>query len=273
MKSVTVVYSPLCVHNGAFLGQLKEWLDGKDIEIHAVPFNRITTQEMEWYRSAELLDKNDFFKKSVFFDVFFEGKLIDTVPPKKKKIEKELEVQIQEEERTESDKSAKEISISAFRDLLFSDQIEWLQIDKTTFYNEMKLCIENYLYGNPPQRFHQHCVKMKEKVFAEVFTKEDIGGVFAGWQGKAIRLLEVFPREIIKKYGYLAGSQGKDKDYLTVRCFEVGFGVPRKEMIDELMFHLEASYPQFHCHLLEGVGMSEAIVVMEKMIHERGSEM
>jgi len=297
MKSVTVVYSPLCVHNGAFLGQLKEWLNGKDIEIHAVPFNRITTREMEWYRSAELLDKNDLFKKSVFFDVFFEGKLIDTVPLKKKKIEKELEVQIQEKERAESDKSAKEISISEFRDLLFSDQIEWVQIDRTTFHDEMKLCIENYPYGNPPERFHQYCIKMKEKVFAEVFTKEDIAGIFARWQGEVIGLLEVFPREIIRQNGYLAGSQGKDKDYLTVGCFEVGFGVPRKEMIDELMFHLEASYPQFHRHLLEGVGMFEwnigftpywvydkygfhrtetiieAIVVMEKMIHERGSEM
>lgn len=291
MKSVTAVYSPLCSRNGEFLGLLEEWLNGKDIKIYKIPFDKITAREKEWYKSAGLANRNGRFKKSVFIDVFFEGNLIDSVPLKKEKIEKGLNIHIQAVEDKVKELLQK-ISATEFRDLLFQNQVEWQQIDETSYCDEMRLCIETYPYGNPPRRFHQRCMNMKKKVFAEVFTKEDIAGVFAKWQGKVIGLLEVFPREIIKKYGYLTGSHQKDTDYLTVGCFEVGYGIPRKEMIDELMVHLEAFYPKFRRHILEGVGtfewntgftpywiydkygfhrrevINETTVIMEKMIHQ-----
>ncbi|MCI2425073.1 hypothetical protein LM599_03530 [Candidatus Acetothermia bacterium] len=46
-------------------------------------------------------------------------------------------------------------------------------------------------------------------------------------------------------------TNGQAGKYLTVGCLEVGYGIPRKEMIDELMFHLELFYPDFQRHILE----------------------
>ena len=53
------------------------------------------------------------------------------------------------------------------------------------------------------------------------------------------------------------GTNGNDLDYLTVGCLEIGYGIPRTLMLDELMFHLEAAYPKFSRPLLEGIGRLE----------------
>jgi len=97
MKSVVAVYSPLCEQNGTFLSQLEEWLDSTGVELCEIPFDEITDREKEWYTSCGLL-KNGRFTKSVLIDVFFEGKLIDSVPVKKENIEKGLHIGIQEVE-------------------------------------------------------------------------------------------------------------------------------------------------------------------------------
>jgi len=292
MESITVIYSPLCEANGAFLGRLEEWLEDKNIEIVAIPFDAITAREKGWYQSAGLVDSHGRFKRSVFIDLFFEGRLIDSVPLRKEKIERALNIRIEQREDEDPEEPGKEISIAEFRSLILGNEVEWFQINRSTYRDEMRMCLENYPYGNPSQRFHQRCLQLKENVFDEVFTKEHIAGVFAKWQGQVIGLLEVFPKEIIKRYGYLAGRRGEDEDYLTIGCLEVGYGIPRKEMIDELMFHLELSYPDFRRHILEGVGtfewssgfrpywvydkygfhrsdaIDEQTVIMEKLIHE-----
>jgi len=186
----------------------------------------------------------------------------------------------------------KELSVTEFRDLMCKGELKWVPTTKDNFRDEMRLCIETYPYGSPLKRFHRRCIALKERVFAEVFTKECIAGVFAQWESKVVGFIEVFPREIIKKYGYLTGCCGNDKDYLTVGCLEVGYGIPRKEMIDELLYQLEQVYLQFNRHLLDGVGtfelntgftpywvydkygfhrsetVGEGTVIMEKNIHE-----
>ncbi len=43
MKSLVVIYSPLCEYNGAFLGQLEEWFSNIDLEIITIPFDKPTT--------------------------------------------------------------------------------------------------------------------------------------------------------------------------------------------------------------------------------------
>lgn len=290
MKSVVAVYSPLCEQNGTFLSQLEEWLDGKDVELVEVPFDEITDREKEWYKSCGIL-RDGRFRESVFIDVFFEGNLIDSVPLKKENIEKGLHIDIHGFEE-EFIKSGEDMSVPAFRELICRRDLKWVLINEDTFKDEMRLCIENYPYGSPPERFHGRCIALKEEIFAEVFLKECIAGVFATWRRKVVGLIEVFPREIVKKYGFMAGSRGKDEDYLTVGCLEVGYGTPRKEMIDELLFQLEQVYPDFNRHLLEGVGefewntgftpywvydkygfhrsetIDEKTVIMEKNIHE-----
>ena len=74
---------------------------------------------------------------------------------------------------------------------------------------------------------------------------------------RVIGLLEVMPREILQKYGYMTGTAGNSDSYLTIGCYEVGYGVPRVEMLDALMENLEKVYPLFHRKYLEGIGIYE----------------
>jgi len=257
MKSIVVIYSPLCEYNGAFLGQLEEWFNNIDLEIITIPFDKLTTRELEWYKAAGVVI-GDRFVRSVFIDVFSEGLLIDSVPLSQRKIIQGLglEVEIGDGDATTSSEAI-QVNPTNFRKILCRNEVEWNLLNFTNYHDEMKLCLENYPFGNPANRFHQRCYQVKEKIFTEVFIKEHIAGVFATWQGKVIGLLEVFPREIIKQYGYLTGTNGNDLDYLTVGCLEIGYGIPRTLMLDELMFHLEAAYPKFSRPLLEGIGRLE----------------
>lgn len=251
---LVVVYSPLCARNGEFLGLLEEWLDGR-VPIRVIPFNEITDKERELYASAGLV-QDGRFKKSVFIHVFFEGELIDSVPLKKEAIEKGLNIKIQSDE-DHSTGPRELMSVTAFRELVCTKKIQWVPLNKDTYLDEMRLCLENYPYGNPADRFHNQCITIKERVFKEVFGIVDTAGVFAVWNNAVLGLIEVFPREIVRKYGYLTGSHGEDETYLTVGCFEVGYGIPRKEMIDELFFQLEGIYPTLCRRFIEGVGTFE----------------
>lgn len=39
MKTIDVVYSPICESTGAMIGKLKRWLEGTDIQINIIPFH------------------------------------------------------------------------------------------------------------------------------------------------------------------------------------------------------------------------------------------
>lgn len=74
----------------------------------------------------------------------------------------------------------------------------------------MSMCLTNYPFGNPPEQYHEGCTSLKAQVFSEVWKKEDIAGVFAVLDDRVIGLLEVMPREILHKYGYMTGSTGEE---------------------------------------------------------------
>lgn len=257
MKTIDVVYSPICEANGAFLGQLEEWLKDTDVKINYIPYDSLTLKKIEWYKAQKIMDKRGKLVSSVFIDVFYNGKLIDTVPLKKEKIANALNVNIKEDSKEKSTQGMETISIRQFRSEILKNEIEWIPITTASYQNEMTMCLQNYPYGNPPKRFHKRCTEIKEKVFLEVFEKENIAGIYAKYHDKVIGLLEVFPRQIIRKYGFLTGNKGNDEDYLTVGCYEVGFGIPRKEMIDELMFQLKDCYSKFKRKYIEGIGVFE----------------
>lgn len=257
MKTIDVIYSPICEANGAFIGQLEEWLEGTDIKINYVSYNNLTMKESAWYKAKGLISKDGKLTSSVFIDIFYNGTLIDSVPIKKEKIQDALGINKKEclQEKTAEDRGT--ISISQFRNAILKNEIKYIPITMLNYKDEMMMCLENYPYGNPPKRYHKRCVELKKKIFTEVLEKENIAGIYAKYQDKVIGLIEVFPREVIRKYGFLAGKKGKDEDYLTVGCYEVGFGVPRKEMIDELMFQLENYYSHFKRIYIEGIGVFE----------------
>ncbi|MCD2346779.1 hypothetical protein [Clostridium guangxiense] len=257
MKTIDVIYSPICEANGAFLEQLEEWLKGTDVKINYIPYDSLTSKEVGWYKAQGTIREKCKLVSSVFIDVFYNEKLIATVPLKKEKIEQALNIHIKEHEQESMSKTAQAISVSQFRAAILKGEIEWIPITIANYEDEMTMCLKNYPYGNPPKRFHKKCVEIKKKVFLEVLEKENIAGIYAKYQGKVIGLLEIFPREIMRKYGFLTGNKGDDEDYLTVGCYEVGFGIPRKEMIDELMFQLEKYYSKFIRTYLEGIGVFE----------------
>lgn len=258
MRTIDVVYSPICEANGAFLGYIEEWLQGTDVNINYISYDNLNSKETEWYKREGMINNEGKPISSIFIDVFYNGRLIDSVPLKRERIEEALHIDKKGKSVKKEPHDAKnKMDIKQFRDAIFKNEIEFIPITLSNYKDEMTMCIENYPYGNPPLKYHKRCIELKDKVFCEVFKKEDIAGIYAKYYGKVIGLIEVLPREIIRKYGFLTGSKGKDEDYLTVGCYEIGYGVPRKEMIDELMFHLEEHYLKFKRKHIEGIGVFE----------------
>ncbi len=244
MKRIEVVYSPLCEANGAFIGQLKEWLADKDVQVAVIPFDRA---------DKTLGTGRD---ENCFIDVFCNGIKIDSVPLRRERIYAALG--IKEEGDPEHADAGADARMSAedLRHLIACNKIEFLPITRENYLEELSMCLCNYPFGNPPSRFHTACIDMKSKVFEQVWETERLAGVYAKYAGKVIGLLEAMPRELLKKYGYMTGTHGKDADYLTVGCYEVGRGIPRTEMLDALMRGLVALLPRFSRQYIEGVGIS-----------------
>lgn len=257
MKEIDVIYSPICEANGAFLGQLEEWLEETDVSINYISYDNLGSRELEWYKSEGLMRENGKLRNSVFIDVFYNGMLIDQVPLKRERFENVFKIDKEKYKQEEKGKKASIMSVYELRSIIMESEIQWELITIENYLEEMKMCIENYPYGNPPRKFHNRCIDIKEKIFKEVFLRERVAGIYAKYQDKVIGLIEVFPREIMKKYGFLTGSYGDDDCYLTVGCLEVGYGIPRKEMIDELMFQLENKYSEFKRKRIEGIGVFE----------------
>lgn len=245
MKKIEVIYSPLCEACGAFIGQLREWLQGTDTEIVAVPFQELPVGK----RCAFPLNEN------CFLDVFYEGQKIDSVPLHREKIYTALGFTQSSVLEARAVDFQQPMDTDVFYQHLHKGDIRFSPITKANFLTEMTMCLQNYPFGNPPVQFHQDCIRIKSCIFSEVLEQEGIAGVYAEYDGKVAGLLEVFPREIVKKYGYMTGFSENDTEVLSVGCYEVGAGMPRVEMIDALMAQLEKLYPRFHRKKLEGVGI------------------
>ncbi|MFY9423020.1 MAG: hypothetical protein WAP91_08535 [Bacilli bacterium] len=186
--------------------------------------------------------------ENCFVDVFYKDRLIDTVPLSMKKIFSALGIDCIAEENTMSLILPKPIE---------QNEITWIPITQDTYLDEMTMCLKNYPYGNPPERFHPHCIQLKKQVFMKAWEKQKCAGLYAKYKDKVIGIIEVFPREILRENGFLTGSIGRDEDYLTVGCLEVGAGTPRIEIIDELMGRLLTLQYMFTRPRLEGIGVFE----------------
>ena len=246
MRTIEVVYSPICEATGAMIGKLKQWLDGTDFQISIFPFNDCPQRLKTKFEQGE----------NCFIDVFYNGERIDSVPLHQHKIYAALGIQKtalreNDEEMVLSPVITREQLAQAHE----SGEIHFYPINKNNYAEEMTMCLCNYPFGNPPNQFHENCMEIKAQVFSEVWAVEDIAGIYATYRGNVIGLLEVMPREILKKYGYMTGTTGDDSTYLSIGCYEIGYGIPRVDMIDLLMRKLELLFPLFHRKQLEGVGI------------------
>lgn len=256
MIKIEVVYSPICEASASFMGILQEWLEGKNVEIISSIFDCSSEYQKKLYESNGLA-VNGRMLETCFIDVFYKDRLIDSVPLSKRRIFLALGITDDNYIEDRFTIVPDNLSVDEFRKLVRNEEISWIPITKDTFMEEMDMCLHNYPLGNPPERFHSQCIKLKKHVFDQVWKEEVYAGIYAKYKDIVIGIIEVFPREIMKKYGFLTGSTGNDRDYLTVGCYEVGFGIPRKEMIDELMLHLELNQTCFSRKWLEGIGVYE----------------
>ena len=246
MEEIEVVYSPVCEATGAMIGMLKGWLDGLDIQIRIFPFDRCPQRLRNEYTKGE----------NCFIDVFYRGNRIDSVPLHRDKIYAALSIrQPFEPVKNENVLLSATVTGEELTGAFQSGALRFYPIDAQNYMEEMSMCLCNYPFGNPPKEFHGDCLAIKSRVFSEVWKVEDVAGIYAKYRGKVVGLLEVMPREILQKYGYMTGRAGKDRAYLSVGCFEVGYGIARVEMIDLLMGQLQTIFPLFHRRQIEGVGI------------------
>jgi hypothetical protein len=257
LKTVDIIYSPVCEYSAAFIRILSEWLENKNVTVNAVSYSdALKTKKDLLVRNGIIV--NDRLIESCFTEVFYKGLKIDSVPLDKEKIFSALGIVMdspyEENKASVIEKSKPE---KDSQNILVNKEIEWIPITKETAADEMSMCLKNYPFGNPAVRFHKQCREMKSIVFNEVWEKENCGGVYAKRGNEVVGLLEVFPREILKKHGFLTGVKGNDDEYLTVGCYEVGYRMPRTEIIDGLMCNLLMVHKLFKRNKLEGVGVFE----------------
>ena len=246
MRQIDVVYSPMCEATAAMVEKLRIWLEGIDIQINLIPYHQLPS------------DKKNLRKcENCFIDVYDRGRKIDTVPLHKQQLYAALQIERNAEDEEPVFSKWNGLTEEQFKNCLHKDEISFIPITKHNYLREMSMCLTNYPFGNPSEQYHQSCISLKSKVFSEIWQKEDIAGIFAVLNDRVIGLLEVIPREILQKYGYMTGTAGNSDSYLTIGCYEVGYGVPRVEMLDALMENLEKVYPLFHRKYLEGIGIYE----------------
>ena len=247
MKRIIAVYSPLCEATGAFLGQIKEWLEGTDVVIEECPYNR----------AVQIYPAMVSKKESCFIDIYYDGVCIDSVPLHRDRILAALGLEIHFNSSSMPEVSGKQFSEDEMKRFYADGKIKFIPITINTFEEELSMCLKHYPMGNPETKYHTRCKKIKNAVFDEVFQKETVAGIYAKMDDCVIGLLEVMPREIVKKYGFAYGNHESDQEVLTVACYEVAYGIPRLYMLDELMNHLLKISNQFHRAVLEGVGVCE----------------
>ncbi len=252
-ETLVAVYSPVCEANGAFLGLLSDWTREAGWELELIPFHRLTDRELAWYKEAGRLDDRGF-RQTVFIDVFLGGRIIDSVPLSRERVARALGLELSGED-VDVRPPVEEVTADSFLASFLEGRVRPVPITPETYRREMSMCLENYPFGSVDSRFHDCCRALKEPVFEDTFRTQEMAGVFLEQVGgPVVGLLEVHPREVLRKYGFAAGRESSDEDCLTVGCYEVGRGFPRAEVIDRLMASLLKLGDRLGRPRLEGVG-------------------
>lgn len=247
-RCIEVVYSPVCEATGAMIGRLKRYLMETDTKIQLFSFENCPERLKSKYKSGE----------NCFIDVFYNGDRIDTVPLHQEKIYKALGITLPIEQKLLDEEPYRtKLTRAELKAAVSSGEVTFLPITCNSFLDEMSMCLNNYPFGNPEKEFHNTCIQIKKRVFEEVWSMEEVAGIYAKYKENVIGLLEVMPREILKKYGYMTGTSGDDCEYMSVGCYEVGYGIPRVDMIGLLMEQLQFVFSLFHRRYIEGVGICD----------------
>ncbi len=101
---------------------------------------------------------------------------------------------------------------------------------------------------------------MKERWYRQATGRVEPFGVLVMEVDRPIGLAEYMPRPLALRAGYVTGTWGDDREVLTLTCLEVGWGMPRLQVLEftmqRLLEQLESD-PQ-------GFRYLEAMAVYEK---------
>lgn len=104
---------------------------------------------------------------------------------------------------------------------------------------EIDLCLKFHPSGKVPNpKSAEKGRELKRRFLERVLEKVKPAGFIALNEDKPVGLLELMPREYARRNGYITGSQGADKDLLTIVCLEVSLGEDRKKVMNLLVSHL-----------------------------------
>lgn len=249
--SMEIVYSPACAFNGAFLGMLREMASRHRVDVLEVPFPEVTGALRSWYEEAGILDELGL-RRTVFLDVFVDGELVDSVPPDLRVIARALGIETADPPALAA-APVEEHAIDVSQELN-EGRILAATISGETCLQEMTLCVDRHPGGPVPRRFRDQCLRMKRPVFAEALEKQQIAGLFLERDGEVLGLIEVLPRETLRRYGFMTGREGNDTSHATIGCYEVACGMPRQQVLDALMSSLLDLTHLLDRPHLEGIG-------------------
>lgn len=256
MKKIEVLYSSVFESNVFFIEKLYKWLKNYNIEISIIPYNDFSIAQAKLYRNNDIIINNRMVE-SCLVDIFYEGKIIDSVPFERNKIYSALNIEytgIDNEINKYTEYNKNILTENELRNNIINNNIEWIPIMKDTIDEEMTINVFQHEYDDGCKKIKDKCYERKKKIFDEIWEKEECAGIYAKYNDNVIGILEVIPREIIKKYGSMTGVIGDNSEYLTCGCYEVVNGIPRIVLIDELMRQLENIYDMFSRKYIEGIG-------------------
>jgi hypothetical protein len=117
--------------------------------------------------------------------------------------------------------------------------IEIIPLTEETMDPEIDLCLKFHPSGYivPKDDAIQGRIA-KRKFLKKVFKKVRPAGFIAIEHDKPLALLELMPREIAARNGYITGSNDNKEDILTIVCLEVTSDQNRKQVMELMVTHL-----------------------------------
>jgi hypothetical protein len=117
--------------------------------------------------------------------------------------------------------------------------IEIIPLTEKTMELEIDLCLKFHPSGyKVPEDDAIQGRDAKKKFLKKVFEEVIPAGFIAIENGKPLALLELVPRKIAARNGYITGLKDIDEDTLTIVCLEVTSNQNRKQIMKIMVEHL-----------------------------------
>ena len=119
-------------------------------------------------------------------------------------------------------------------------------LSEETLDLELHLCLKCHPSGfSPAGPEVDEGRRLKRRFIQEVLQRVRYAGFVAEEENAPAALLELMPRSLARRNGYITGDDGEDDETLTIACLEVAYGYERKEMMRAMVSHLARNLKLF----------------------------